>query len=175
MGLTIYLGYELYERSQDYEWDGGSSSGTSSNRVESLETLSFPDVVDLSRHDGKSLRVKLIGKNSTQVQFERLSDGQIFLFSIEDLSAESRNLLERYRAEGLKNADAHFRKGELSLEDAYIEQLREKIAEINEELNEIQALTFKSVSKTERRTLMRKAEKLKAERHELQRKIDERI
>lgn len=43
MGLTMYLGYELYERSEGFDWGKGVSKEGSAEKSGSEPELSLPD------------------------------------------------------------------------------------------------------------------------------------
>lgn len=171
MGLTIYLGYELYERSGDFDWLGGDGEGSG---TKASASASFPDEIEIVRRDGSRLDVRLTARNGTHIQFVRLSDGADFTYEIGQLDAATEKLVMRYPDTGLSNADEFMRSGVIGLEAAHVEQLRERIARIDAELNDLQSRLSASRSKTESLTLRREAEKLQAERQKLESDIAER-
>jgi hypothetical protein len=179
MGLTMYLGYELYERSQGFDWNSSDEAAESVESVEAAEATeapqrSLPDEIQIARTDGTSLEIRLTARNATHIQFERLSDGQAFTFGIAALDAASKKRVLEYPETGLSVADAPLRSGELTLESAHIEQLREAINRIDIKLRDMELEHTASKSKTERRTLKRQAEDLYVERSALEADIAQR-
>jgi hypothetical protein len=165
LGLASYFGYELYQRAKSADfW----------NAVDSNEELTHPDEIEIQRNDGEAIKVRLIARNASLIQFERLSDGQVFTFEIDQLDPASQERVLKHPNTGLSDSDELLRRGQLTLEGAYIEQLREAISQIDSKLSEMQLKYNASYSKTERRTLKRAAEDLEVERQELEAKVAER-
>ncbi len=160
MGLTMYLGYALYERSQLEDDDVAEQKG---------RALSLPDVMTIVRKDGSSLEIRLKSRTVTEIHFERISDGETFQFSIDQLDDTTRELVERYPV--LKGSIS-FRAS--AVEDNYAQQLRVAIARIDADLRDMEIKYAASLSKTERRTLKNKAEEMNADRLQLEAKIAER-
>lgn len=164
MGLTMYLSYVLYERSQVVNDDVAEQEGTA---------LSLPDDMTIVRKDGSSLEVRLKSRTVTEIHFERISDDETFQFSIDQLDETTRELVEQYPV----MAETDFSKippKPLVVEDNYVQQLRVAIARIDADLRDMEIKYAASLSKTERRTLRNKAEEMKADRLELEAKIADR-
>ena len=176
MGLTMYLGYVLYDRGGDFDWLGGDDEDSAEGElgVEAGVALSFPDEIEIIRSDGSRLDVRLTARNASFIQFQRLTDGADFTYAIDQLDAATVQRILRYPDSGLSNSDELLRSGELTLEDTYVEQLREAVAEIDAKIDTLEREYSASRSKTERLTLRRQAEKLDTERKSLESKIAER-
>lgn len=165
----IFLGIELYERSMDSdifkeqaEPDGSGSPA---------KVWSYPDEITLVRHDGSELDVRLTARNGTHIQFERIVDDQSFVFEIDQLDESTQAVIRKYPDSGLRDTGALLRDGQVTLETAYLEQLREAISKIDQRINEIQTEISVSASKQEQRTLKNEANALTLERQELKQKI----
>jgi hypothetical protein len=176
MGLTMYLGYVLYERSQLEDddvaerRDDGVIGQINDDFVEQKGTaFSLPDDMTIVRKDGSSLEIRLVSRTKTEIYFERISDGETFQFSIDQLDETTRELVERYPA--LKGS---IPSRASAVEDNYVQQLRVAIARIDADLRDMEIKYAASSSKTERRTLKNKAEEMNAERLQLEAKIAER-
>jgi len=176
MGLTMYLGYVLYERSQLEDddvaerRDDGVIGQINDDFVEQKGTdFSLPDDMTIVRKDGSSLEIRLKSRTKTEIYFERISDGETFQFSIDQLDETTRELVERYPV--LKGSTPSRAS---AVEDNYVQQLRVAIARIDADLRDIEIKYGASSSKTERRTLKNKAEEMNAERLQLEAKIAER-
>lgn len=170
MGLTMYLGYELYERARTDDWFGGAEE----EPVKVQGSLSYPAVVEITSLQGRDLKVRLTGRNDVQIQFERLSDGETFVYEINDLSPDSRTLVREYDNVGLSGTEALFREGKVTLESVHVEQLREAISRIDQKLEVLESRYSSSQSKTERRTIRREAEELLKEKKAYEVDIEER-
>ena len=168
MGLTMYLGYTLYERSQlddDFvveqrDDDFAEQKGTA---------FSLPNDMTIVRKDGSSLEIRLKSRTKKEIYFERISDGETFQFSIDQLDETTRELVERYPV--LKGSTPSRAS---AVEDNYVQQLRVAIARIDADLRDMEIKYAASSSKTERHTLKNKAEEMNAERLQLEAKIAER-
>ena len=160
MGLTMYLGYVLYERSQLEYDDVAKQEG---------RAFGLPDDVTIVRKDGSSLEIRLKSRTTTEIYFERISDGETFHFSIDQLDETTRELVERYPV--LKSS---IPSRTSAVEDNYVQQLRVAIARIDADLRDMEIKYAASSSKTERRTLKNKAEEMNADRLQLEAKIAER-
>ena len=168
MGLTMYLGYTLYERSQLEDDD--VAERRDDDFVEQKGTaFSLPDDMTIVRKDGSSLEIRLVSRTKTEIYFERISDGETFQFSIDQLDETTRELVERYPV--LKGS---IPSRASAVEDNYVQQLRVAIARIDADLRDMEIKYAASSSKTERRTLKNKAEEMNAERLQLEAKIAER-
>lgn len=180
LGLTLYLGFELYERTVGSESPEGSDRAElGSDRAElgsdfSESGLSFPDEISIVRSDGTELDIRLTARNSTQIQFERMSDGREFVFAIDQLDKDTQQLVQKYPNSGFDDTSRSSREEPLSLESAYVSELRVAIARIDEKLEELEAEFSKTESRVEQRTLKNNAKKLLQERAELEGKIAER-
>ena len=164
MGLTMYLSYVLYERSQVVNDDVAEQEGTA---------LSLPDDMTIVRKDGSSLEVRLKSRTVTEIHFERISDSETFQFSIDQLDETTRELVEQYPV--MAETDfSNMPPKPLVVEDNYVQQLRVAIARIDADLRDMEIKYAASLSKTERRTLRNKAEEMKADRLELEAKIADR-
>ena len=168
MGLTMYLGYALYERSQ-LEDDDVAEQRDDDVAEQEGRALSLPDDMTIVRKDGSSLEIRLKSRTVTEIHFERISDGETFQFSIDQLDETTRELVEQYPV--LKGSIS-FRAS--AVEDNYVQQLRVAIARIDADLRDMEIKYAASLSKTERRTLRNKAEEMNADRMELEAKIAER-
>ena len=168
MGLTMYLGYTLYERSQ-LEDDVVVEQRDDDFAEQKGRAFSLPDAMTIVRKDGSSLEIRLKSRTKTEIYFERISDGETFQFSIDQLDETTRELVERYPV--LKDS---IPSRASALEDNYVQQLRVAIARIDADLRDIEIKYAASSSKTERRTLKNKADEMNAERLQLEAKIAER-
>lgn len=169
VSLVTYVGIELYQRAfpEDLE--------ESDNAIEDLQVRrSFPDIITLESSDGREMEVRLLGRNSDQIQFMRLSDGEEFVHPINTLSTQSQDLVYTYRETRITGASKLFREGRVTLETAHIEQLKEAILRINEKITALKARYKVTGSKTERRTIYREIEELLKERDHLQFDLDSR-
>ena len=168
MGLTMYLGYVLYERSQ-LEDDDIPEQRNEDVAEQKGRAFSLPDDMTIVRKDGSSLEIRLKYRTTTEIYFERISDGETFQFSIDQLDETTRELVERYPV--LKSS---IPSRTSAVEDNYVQQLRVAIARIDADLREMEVKYAASSSKTERRTLKNKAEEMNADRLDLEAKIAER-
>lgn len=168
MGLTMYLGYTLYERSQlddDFvveqrDDDFAEQKGTA---------FSLPNDMTIVRKDGSSLEIRLKSRTKKEIYFERISDGETFQFSIDQLDETTRELVEQYPV-----AMGSIPSRVSTVEDNYVQQLRVAIARIEADIRNMEIKYAASSSKTERRTLKNKAEEMNADRLQLEAKIAER-
>jgi len=168
MGLTMYLGYALYERSQ-LEDDDVSEQRDDDVSEQKSRAFSLPDDMTIVRKDGSSLEIRLKSRTVTEIHFERISDGETFQFSIDQLDETTRELVEQYPATmGSISIRAS------AVEDNYVQQLRVAIARIDADLRDMEIEYTASSRKTERRTLRNKAKEMNADRLELEAKIAER-
>lgn len=168
MGLTMYLGYTLYERSQlddDFvveqrDDDFAEQKGTA---------FSLPNDMTIVRKDGSSLEIRLKSRTKKEIYFERISDGETFQFSIDQLDETTRELVEQYPV-----TMGSIPSRVSTVEDNYVQQLRVAIARIEADIRNMEIKYAASSSKTERRTLKNKAEEMNADRLQLEAKIAER-
>lgn len=168
MGLTMYLGYTFYERSQ-LEDDVVVEQRDDDFAEQKGRAFSLPDAMTIVRKDGSSLEIRLKSRTKTEIYFERISDGETFQFSIDQLDETTRELVERYPVlEGSTPSRAS------AAEDNYVQQLRVAIARIDADLRDMEIKYAASSSKTERRTLRNKAEEMNTDRLQLEAKIAER-
>jgi hypothetical protein len=168
MGLTMYLGYTLYERSQ-LEDDVVVEQRDDDFAEQKSRAFSLPDAMTIVRKDGSSLEIRLKSRTVTEIHFERISDGETFQFSINQLDETTRELVEQYPVtKGSTPSRAS------AVEDNYVQQLRVAIARIDADLRDMEIKYAASSSKTERRTLSNKAEEMNIDRLELEAKISER-
>ncbi|MGZ0654396.1 hypothetical protein ACWPKS_02210 [Coraliomargarita sp. W4R72] len=170
LGLTMYLSYELYQRSQKEDADDMQQV----ERVNEAAALTYPSQIQIARADGSSLDISLTARNSVYFQFERLSDGQAFTFAIDQLDQASQERVLQYPDTGLLITNELIQSKQLTTEDLYVEQLRAAISKINMGIQGIELKFNNSQSKTERRTLKNQVEELLKERGELETKIAER-
>ncbi len=164
LGLAAYVGQLVYERVSEHEW---------SDDGEKTEALIYPFEMELESADGRCIDVTILGRNDEFVQFKRKVDGGTFAYPIAGLSAGSRKKVVAYPVTGLTEAQSLLRQGQLTLSQAHIEQLKERIHEIEAELEDLQRRHDISSSKVERRTMQREAEALMRERDALGREIAE--
>ena len=168
MGLTMYLGYALYERSQLVD-DDVAEQRDDDFAEKKDRAFVLPDDMTIVRKDGSSLEIRLKSRTVTEIHFERISDGETFQFSIDQLDETTRELVEQYPATmGSISIRAS------AVEDNYVQQLRVAIARIDADLRDMEIKYAASSSKTERRTLRNKAEEMNADRLELEAKIADR-
>jgi hypothetical protein len=168
MGLTMYLGYTLYERSQlddDFvveqrDDDFAEQKGTA---------FSLPNDMTIVRKDGSSLEIRLKSRTKKEIYFERISDGETFQFSIDQLDETTRELVEQYPV-----TMGSIPSRVSTVDDNYVQQLRVAIARIEADIRNMEIKYAASSSKTERRTLKNKAEEMNADRLQLEAKIAER-
>lgn len=164
----MYLGYVLYERSQ-LEDDDVPEQRNEDVAEQKGAAFSLPDDITIVRKDGSSLEIRLKSRTTTEIYFERISDGETFQFSIGQLDETARELVERYPVVmGSIPTSASM------VEDNYVKQLRVAIARIDADLRDIEIKYAASSSKTERRTLKNKAEEMNTDRLQLEAKIAER-
>ena len=168
MGLTMYLGYALYERSQLVD-DDVAEQRDDDVAEQKGRAFSLPDDMTIVRKDGSSLEIRLKSRTVTEIHFERISDGETFQFSIDQLDETTRELVEQYPA-----TMGSIPSRTSAVEDNYVQQLRVAIARIDADLRDMEIKYAASSSKTERRTLRNKAEEMNADRMELEAKIAER-
>ena len=168
MGLTMYLGYALYERSQ-LEDDDVAEQRDDDVSEHTSRAFSLPDDMTIVRKDGSSLEIRLKSRTVTEIHFERISDGETFQFSINQLDETTRELVEQYPA-----TMGSIPSRTSAVEDNYVQQLRVAIARIDADLRDMEIKYAASLSKTERRTLRNKAEEMNADRLELEAKIADR-
>ena len=166
MGLTMYLGYALYERSQLEDDDVAEQRDDDVSGYTS-RAFSLPDDMTIVRKDGSSLEIRLKSRTVTEIHFERISDGVTFQFSIDQLDETTRELVEQYPMGSISSRAS-------AVEDNYVQQLRVAIARIDADLRDTEIEYAASSSKTERRTLRNKAKELNADRLELEAKIAKR-
>lgn len=169
IGLTVFLGYKLYEGGGSFDWFGGDKEPEETN-----VRRNFPDEIEIVRKDRSRLNVLLTARNATHIQFERLSDGAEFTYEIAGLDADTKKRVMQYPDSGLSNVVEVLRAGGVSLDVAYIEQLREAISEIDAKIKDRKRRQSISQSKTERLTLKREIEDLERDRKELEAKIEAR-
>lgn len=168
MGLTMYLGYALYERSQLVD-DDVAEQRYDDFAEQKGRAFSLPDDMTIVRKDGSSLEIRLKSRTVTEIHFERISDGETFQFSINQLDETTRELVEQYPA-----TMGSIPSRTSAVEDNYVQQLRVAIARIDADLRDMEIKYAASLSKTERRTLRNKAEEMNADRLELEAKIADR-
>ena len=168
MGLTMYLGYALYERSQLVDDDVAEQRDDDFAEKKDRAFI-LPDDMTIVRKDGSSLEIRLKSRTVTEIHFERISDGETFQFSINQLDETTRELVEQYPA-----TMGSIPSRTSAVEDNYVQQLRVAIARIDADLRDMEIKYAASLSKTERRTLRNKAEEMNADRLELEAKIAER-
>jgi len=167
MGLAMYLGYELYERSQDNEPKEEEPS-----EVVAPE-LSLPDEITIVRKDGSSVDIQLLARTAAHIRFKRLSDEASFDFLIDELDEDSQRRVNEYPELPTINFN-NMPVEPQTVEDNYTQQLRKAIFRIDEKLHLIELKYAASPSKTERRTLKNNAKGLLEDRKELEAKIAER-
>jgi len=168
MGLTMYLGYALYERSQ-LEDDDVAEQRDDDVSEQKSRAFSLPDDMTIVRKDGSSLEIRLKSRTVAEIHFERISDGETFQFSIDQLDETTRELVEQY-----PSTMGSIPSRASAVEDNYVQQLRVAIARIDTDLRDMEIEYTASSSKTERRTLRNMAEEMNADRLELEAKIAER-
>ena len=168
MGLTMYLGYALYERSQLVDDDVAEQRDDDFAEKKDRAFI-LPDDMTIVRKDGSSLEIRLKSRTVTEIHFERISDGETFQFSINQLDETTRELVEQYPA-----TMGSIPSRTSAVEDNYVQQLRVAIARIDADLRDMEIKYAASLSKTERRTLRNKAEEMNADRLELEAKIADR-
>ena len=168
MGLTMYLGYALYERSQ-LEDDVVAEQRDDDVSEQKSRAFSLPDNMTIVRKDGSSLEIRLKSRTVTEIHFERISDGETFQFSIDQLDETTRELVEKY-----PSTMGSIPSRASAVEDNYVQQLMVAIARIDADLRDMEIKYAASSSKTERRTLKNKAEEMNADRLQLEAKIAER-
>lgn len=164
--VAVYVGALLFERNMT---EGKSEV------VEPLEVEAQPpsDLM-IESVDGRILEVELTARNSEAVQFIRKSDGESFVYPLEKLTEESRELVESFTLAPLDVEKELSESAAPTLDEIYIEQLEEKIAEINEELARLESEFRETPSMTSKRTIKRKAEELARERESFRKTIAER-
>ena len=168
MGLTMYLGYAIYERSL-LEDDVVAEQRDDYFVEQKGRAFSLPDAMTIVRKDGSSLEIRLKSRTVTKIHFERISDGETFKFSIDQLDETTRELVEQYP---ITMGSIPSRVS--AVEDNYVQQLRVAIARIDADIRNMEIKYAASSSKTERRTLKNKAEEMNADRLQLEAKIAER-
>jgi len=176
MGLTMYLGYALYERSQLEDDDVAEQrdDDVAEQRDDDVaeqkgRAFSLPDAMTIVRKDGSSLGIRLKARTVSEIHFERISDGETFQFSIGQLDETTRELVEQYPVTmGSVPSRAS------AVEDNYVQQLRVAIARIDADIRNMEIKYAASSSNTERRTLKNKAKEMNADRLQLEAKIAER-
>jgi hypothetical protein len=179
MGIAVYLSFELYERVQKQnEKEAGAATSSevvrARNVSEQSNRLRFPDEIQIARQDGHRLDIRLQARDATHIQFERLSDGLSFTFEIDKLDEASKKRVLKYPNSGLQNLSDLAATGELTLEQAYLEQLQVAIDRINQKMHVIQSKYKATESKVERLTLDREYQALLEERKIAETKIAER-
>jgi hypothetical protein len=175
LGLASYLGFQLYERYSDFDWRSLGDKFRITTPSSEEPQLGFPDEIKIVRQDGRALQIRLLSRNADYIQFERLSDGQAFTYAIDQLNAKSKQRIYQYPDTGLSDAGKLLQSGILTLEDAHVEQIRERIKRIDVELQNIESKYLEAESKVEARTLQRKVEDLVAQRRDLQDEINARF
>jgi hypothetical protein len=168
MGLTMYLSYVLYERSQ-LEYEDVTEQRHEDLAEQKSTAFSLPNDMTIVRKDGISLEIRLKSRTKTEIYFERISDGETFQFNIDQLDETTRELVEQYPV-----TMGSIPSRVSAVEDNYVQQLRVAIARIDADLRDMEIKYAASSSKTERRTLNNKAEEMNTDRMELEAKIAER-
>ncbi len=169
LGIAGYLGSMLYERAIL----GDGLLGPAAAEAGEALSYSYPARVELKSADGRAMMVTLLGRSTTHIQFKR-EDGQEFVYQIDSLDANAQDLVLRYPNVGIKNAAAYMAKGSMGVGDLHVQQLEQNVRQIDDEIDDLSQEYGGSVSKTERRTIQRAVEGLRAEKVELQREISDR-
>ena len=162
LAIAAIIGNKLYERARETDWLESDSS--EEEVVASTVVLSYPDGVQLANREGRVLDVTLLGRSSSHVQFRRVGGGEPFVYSIDMLDSASQRLVRQYPESGIQNASDHLSRGEMSLVDNHVENLRNEIRKIDSRCDIIGKKYAASSSKTERRTLRNEYEELQKER-----------
>jgi len=164
--IAGYLGNTLYQKWQSGDWFNGSEEDPIS-----FKAKKYPVQMLIESQDGRQIEIRLIARNAEYIQFERELDGERFVYPIDQLVAATRRQVLAYPDTGIINAGKHVADGGLDLDEAHIEQLREEISKVDKEIHSLSVKSTTSVSKTERRTIMRQIEDLNAQRLVLENKI----
>ncbi|MDQ8195801.1 hypothetical protein QEH59_15315 [Coraliomargarita sp. SDUM461004] len=177
LGLTVFLGYELYlriDRGEPAESGGKLIVSAKQQGLLEQQGLEYPDEIEIVRKDGSRLDVLLVARDATHIQFKRLSDQLAFIFKIEDLDRTSRATVLSYPNSGLLQPVELEEVGKVSTEDLYLTELGVAIARINSRIDELDTQYQRSESQVKQRTLRNRINVLIAERTELESKVAER-
>lgn len=138
------------------------------------QPLSFPAEMELVRLDGSRVMVRLLGRDATLIEFERLADQMRFHFEIAGLDAATQEQVLRYPVTGITPIEEPEPEPVVDAESLHVEQLRAAIAKIDSKLKSLQVQYAASSSSADRRRIQLEAEKLNAERLTLAADIAER-
>ncbi|NCG09333.1 MAG: hypothetical protein GWO81_07195 [Verrucomicrobia bacterium] len=133
----------------------------------------YPVKLKIENMNGETLDIRLTGRSETNISFTREDDGQSFIYAINDLDSASRKKIRDFPALGIKNASNFLNKG-LTLDEVHAEQLRLRAERLSGQMREAQAEAAISGSEVDRRTLLRKYEKYRAERLEILKDLNRR-
>ncbi len=108
----------------------------------------YPVRMELKNMDGKSLRVILLGRSKTRIQFIREDDRSEHIYAMKHLDPLARKQVLAYPVTGIAIKDAEEVLQQLSRDEVYIEQLRAKNGELEHEI-ELLKLKKNSTNKDE--------------------------
>ena len=135
---------------------------TSSESILFEKTYSYPDKITVKNKEGSTLRITLLGRNDSYLEFEK-KDGSQFVYPISSLDKQSRELVMKYPETGIKEVSSYLSNGSIELHDAYKIQLAEQISRLEAEITRLDIQASATQSQTELRTLERKMESLEKE------------
>ncbi|MEN8662770.1 MAG: hypothetical protein ACN4GF_00915 [Lentimonas sp.] len=172
LGVAAYFGMLLYDSWSNGDWL--KSEAVVEEAVVAEVVLSYPAVLDIQSSDGREMSIKLIARNGTHIQFDRIVDGERYVYPMDKLVPQSRARVEAYPSLGLIEVGKDALGGDLNLEDTYVQQLRDAIRRIDDKIKSFSVDFEITQSSTDKRTIVRKLQLLESERLELLSKIAER-
>ena len=172
-GSAATLVYFLYLRIVDSDLVSEAKQ-TDEEATPVEEVFIFPDDVEIVRKDGSRMDVRLIGRNATHIQFERLSDQMGFTFEIRDLDTPTQRRIRKYPEEGFVEPEKPEIKEPETAESLHVAQLREEIAKIDAELRDLEVKFTSASSNAKKRTFANETQKLKATRLKLSAEVAKR-
>ena len=99
------------------------------------DNLEYPARMKLQNAEGESLQVVLLSRTKSKIQFLRESDRSEHIYSIHKLDPLSRKRVEAYPVTGIKLRESSVAVSALSRDEIYIEQLREEIRKLKNDLD----------------------------------------
>lgn len=145
-------------------WDHRKTDAEEATALAQTEAPILPDDVEIVRKDGSRLMVRLIGRDDSQIEFERLTDQMRFTFDIAELDTATQLLVRSYPANGITPPEPDEPAMAIDTESLHIAQLQEAIARIDARLKELQIQYAATISSAEKRAIQSEAQKLNAER-----------
>ncbi|MGJ8641208.1 MAG: hypothetical protein ACSHYA_17595 [Opitutaceae bacterium] len=174
IGVAAYIGLTLYNSWVEGDWaENGTEIPAEEIEAPSEIINQYPANLEVESVDGRKISITLTGRTATHIQFKRIADGEAFVYPIENLVSNSKQLIEQYPANGLDPTDvvASGENDDTNVGDVYVKELQVAIDRIDQKLKQLTIDFHATNSKTKRRTIENKADELKFERNALIGKI----